>query len=245
MESKNKMDVDHIVSLLMKEHTEISADNAGQLIREWITLISESLLREESVATPHFGTFECTMLSDNDPAHPATANGDVHQFRIGFTPSESLQKSVNSYFAHFEPTLLNEGVTFSELPVVTLGEEKKDDFSDNIVMRAITTPTIEPLQEEPVTEEDPIVEEASLSADPTEAFEPPAAAVPEPPRESAPNPLAESLQHMPDSSGHRPIERRRRDKTARRSSSIWIPIIGGVAIVIAGLFFLHRDDTEK
>ncbi len=211
------MDLDRIVSLLMKNHPDISADDAGQFLEEWIALIRESLLREDAVDTPHFGTFHCKPIGENKPTPPSADSGETAFFRIDFTPSDSLQKRVNTYFAHFEPTLLNEGVSFGELPVVKQGEGKKDELSENIVTRKRGMPMVEHTS----------------------------ATLPEPPLEETPNPLAASLQHLPDKSVRKTVERSRRRQTSKKSSSIWIPIIGGMAIVIAGLFFLHRDATGK
>ncbi|MDD2512870.1 MAG: hypothetical protein PHS71_06440, partial [Proteiniphilum sp.] len=68
MKTTNHMDVDRIVSLLVTKHPEISAEDAGTLLREWVALITENLLREESVETEPFGTFDCSPVSDGDPA---------------------------------------------------------------------------------------------------------------------------------------------------------------------------------
>lgn len=223
--NKEKIDLAHIVSLLRKKHPEIGEEDAGRLLSEWITLVRESILRDESIEIPHLGTFQCKQLSDS--------SNDEERFLITFNPSEKLHRGVNSYFAHFEPTLLNEGVTFDELTTVTSGATTNEPFADNIVTRPLTSPvmveqTAEPVMEEPNTAEpitaEPVVKEAPLEEAP----------LPEEPLQNKPAPPP----------GHIPLRGQPVEKQRKRSS-IWVPIIGGVAIVVAGLFFFHRDTTEK
>ena len=248
MENKDKMDLAHFVSLLRKKHPEIGEEDAGRLYSEWITLVRESILREESIEIPHVGTFQCKPLSE--------PGGDEKRFLIDFTPSEKLRRGVNSYFAHFEPTLLNEGVTFNELPVVKMGEENIAVGSENVIVRASATPTPREVEMEAPTEELPEPEEAHTEAlpevkvtpgpvepdVPKELSEP---VDPDPPQKNVTNELAESLRQQPDTTRQRVVERSRKVKRGQKRSSIWVPIIGGVAIVVAGLFFFNRDTTER
>lgn len=238
MENKDKMDLAHIVSLLRKKHPEIGEEDAGRLLSEWITLVRESILREESIEIPHVGTFQCKSLSET--------GGDEKRFLIDFTPSDKLRRGANSYFAHFEPTLLNEGVTFNELPVVKMGEENIAESSDNVIVRASTTPTPQTAEQESPTEELPEPEEAPSPSEPELPHLPSEPVEPDPPQESASNPLSESLRDLPDDAiRQRVVERSRKVKRGQKRSSIWVPIIGGVAIVVAGLFFFNRDTTER
>ncbi|MDD3333205.1 MAG: hypothetical protein PHY68_03330 [Proteiniphilum sp.] len=239
MERTNHMDVTHIVSLVTKKHPAISAEDAGQFIQEWLTLIRDTLLRQEGVESHPFGIFECLAAGDDEPGQPANDNGEVESFRIHFTPSDSLQKSVNSFFAHFEPSLLNEGVMFDELATVNIGEEKLDDLSENLVMRALPAPVL--LTEVPVVESEPEIsgETSILDAVNQEQM------IPEPEISESvtaepPTPVERESNPPPESSLRRPPTH----KSGKRSS-IWIPIIGGVAIVIAGLFFFHHPRTNK
>ena len=237
MENKDKMDLAHIVSLLRKKHPEIGEEDAGRLLSEWITLVRESILREESIEIPHVGTFQCKSLSET--------GGDEKRFLIDFTPSEKLRRGVNSYFAHFEPTPLNEGFTFTELPVVKMGEEQLAESSDNLLVRPLATPTVQIAEQVSATEALPEVEEVPSPPEPDVPMEPSEPVDPDPPQKNVTNELAESLRQQPDTTRQRVVERSRKVKRGQKRSSIWVPIIGGVAIVVAGLFFFNRDTTER
>ena len=246
---RDQIDVAPLVSLLRKKHPEISDEDAGRLQSEWLTLVSESILREESIEIPHIGTFQCKPLSE--------ASHDEERFLITFNPSALLRRGVNSYFAHFEPTLLNEGITFDELVVVKMGEENIATDNDNVIVRESVTPALHTAEQESLPESLPEPEEAPAAElpEPEEAPTPPASEQPletaqpdepGPPLVSAPNPLFQSLRHLPDeATRQRVVDRGSRTKRGRKSSSVWVPIIGGVAIVVAGLFFFNRDTTER
>lgn len=115
-----------------------------QLLHEWLQLIRESQLRKEEAETKPFGTFyflpkpgfpkydlsERNLHEQDGNAAPGGKDREsaVRHFRMKFTPLESFQKRVNNYFAHFEPSLLNEGVDFGELITVTMGTEQGEDM---------------------------------------------------------------------------------------------------------------------
>lgn len=237
MENKDKMDLAHIVSLLRKKHPEIGEEDAGRLLSEWITLVRESILREESIEIPHVGTFQCKSLSET--------GDDEKRFLIDFTPLEKLRRGVNNYFAHFEPTPLNEGVTFNELPVVKMGEEQLVESNDNLLVRPLATPTVQIAEQVSATEALPEVEEVPSPPEPDVPLEPSEPVDPDPPQKNDSNELAESLRQQPDTTRQRVVERSRKIKRGQKRISIWVPIIGGVAIVVAGLFFFNRDTTER
>lgn len=237
MENKDKMDLAHIVSLLRKKHPEIGEEDAGRLYSEWITLVRESILREESIEIPHVGTFQCKPLSET--------GGDEKRFLIDFTPLEKLRRGVNNYFAHFEPTPLNEGVTFNELPIVKMGEEQLVESNDNLLVRPLATPTVQIAEQVSATEALPEVEEVPSPPEPDVPLEPSEPVDPDPPQKNDSNELAESLRQQPDTTRQRVVERSRKIKRGQKRISIWVPIIGGVAIVVAGLFFFNRDTTER
>ena len=247
--NNDQIDVAPLVSLLKKKRPEISDEDAGRLQSEWLTPVRESILRDESIELPHLGTFQCKPLSET--------SHDEERYLITFIPSELLRRGVNSYFAHFEPTLLNEGITFDALPVVKMGEENIAESSDNVIVRASATLTPREVEMEAPTEELPEPEEAHTEAlpevkvtpgpvEPDVPMEPSEPVDPDPPQKNVTNELAESLRHLPDDAiRQRVVERSRRTKRGRKSSSVWVPIIGGVAIVVAGLFFFNRDTTER
>lgn len=136
----------------------------------------------------------------------------------GFTPDEALYNEVNSSFSQFEPTLLNEDAHFPGIPEIVAGnfEEETDtaDLPDTVVSSVSSDlPGLSDLPEE------------SVAGD-------------------APEVLHEKIQHPVFPPVSRSRSRSRRElRSNKRTSSVWIPIAGGVAIVVASLFFFkgNRD----
>lgn len=139
----------------------------------------------------------------------------------GFTPDEALYNEVNSSFSQFEPTRLNEDAHFPGIPEIVAGnfEEETDtaDLPDTVVSSVSSVssdlPGLSDLPEESVTGD-------------------------------APEVLHEKIQHPVFPPGSRSRSRSRRElRSNKRTSSVWIPIAGGVAIVVASLFFFkgNRD----
>ncbi len=158
-------------------------------------------------------------------------------FNLFFTPDEVLNKSVNSPFTNFEPTLLNEGVEFPGIQEVIAGEDEE----------------VEPGKPGEV-ETAEISEETRTSA-PTEISDESAEILPDEVSASesldfpeiipAGKPVTPHISDTPcvrDDRYRRPDHKRTKRK---KTSAVWIPIMGGVAIALAGLFFFRGWQPGK
>lgn len=132
---------------------------------------------------------------------------------VQFLADGSLEKEVNGSFALFEPTLINEGVQFPGVPVISNEPEQEP----------VEIP-IEVPEEKPEMEQE-IIPKAGEVNEPNDL----------PVAEKVAEPMA-SLEAEPE----RVAERKR-----RRSVSIWMPVIGGVAIAVAVLFFFKPFANGK
>lgn len=171
-----------------------------------------------------------------------------------FIPDESLEKEVNSSFALFEPTLLNEGVQFPGMVEVYTDQLVEEGEALDPEEEEAELPRVEPVEEkilipgEPAVEEVPsAVEEVpeELETFPAEKIEdeigkePPLEepSVEEPPAEELPmeEPREEPEKNpQPAPALRGPVRRR-----PKKKSPVWIPVAGGVAIALAVLFFFN------
>lgn len=147
-----------------------------------------------------------------------------------FTPDEVLHNDVNSSFSQFEPTLLNEGVQFPGIPEIVVDDVEEGN----------ATPELLHQQEEVVEEiESTVLPEIEQ---PAEEIEIPESAEPIEPIKQL-EPVGQIEPVFPESP-HRYSSSRRRVKSNKKTPSVWIPIAGGIAIIVASLFFFKGDGNR-
>ncbi len=191
------------------------------LLGNLTALLKETLLENLSVSIDDFGIFSTCMRPEFISLNPETkekylmppaievlfehaaylADPDLPQ--ICFEPDESLRESVNTPFACFEPTLINEGAAFPDIPVIIAEEYLEDEISE----KTDTLPVPELFEEMKIPEEQKVFEE--------------------------PVQRISNTQYERDDRHHRPDHKSRKRK---KTSAVWVPIMGGVAIALAGLF---------
>lgn len=164
-----------------------------------------------------------------------------------FFPDESLEKEANSPFALFEPTLINEEVQFPGILEV-YADERKDENTE--MQQAVIEEEPEKAPEEKPENEGVRTSEAEI----------PRAVIPEAeiPEEEVPGAEIQEVEvpeavstGKPKKDTEKSIENEPVPKAAvsvkkrQKRSSIWMPVIGGVAIALAVLFFFKATRTEK
>ena len=206
----------------------------ARLLGTLTALLKEKLLENLPVSIDDFGIFSTCMRPEFISLNPETkerylippaievvfehaaylADPDLPQ--ISFEPEESLRESVNSSFACFEPTRINEGVQFPDIPEIIAEEYREEEISEE--PEEIDNPEIsEKTDTLPVPE---VFEEMEISEELT-VFEEPVQHL-------------TNTQYERDERHHRPDHKRTKRK---KTSAAWIPIMSGVAIVLAGLIF--------
>lgn len=161
---------------------------------------------------------------------------------IRFIPDESIEKEVNSSFMLFEPTLLNEGVQFPGLLEV-YDDERKDENTG--MQHAVVEGEPEKAPEEKPEDEGVRTSESAsktrsedeivkVSEEVSEAAIPEAVSIGKPEKETE-----KSIEKVPVSKASVSGKKR------KKSSSIWMPVIGGVAIALAVLFFFKAMRNDK
>ena len=171
-------------------------------------------------------------------------NEEALTFNLFFTPEDSLNDSVNSSFSYFEPALLNEGVQIPGIPEVVAGEV------DEVGQIGDVEQAGQPEQSEQIEvtgEVEELEQAAQIQAAQIEEIE-----------KTAEVKQAEQGEEIPETKGlaqvetipqatHSPQIRQagkakpnRHKRTKRKkTTALWIPIMGGVAIALAALFFFR------
>lgn len=295
MDRTERIGINEIASLLTAKNEQITKEEATHFLKEWIAVIFDSLAIEKQVEVTGFGTFSLSQIKEKETAAQIESRNEqvTCYYRIGFTPHETLRKSVNIFFSNFEPSLLNEGVTFDTLPEVIAGETGEEEYIFNHIqvnvpsskqqIPATTTEEAElktagfiaaEIPVEGITTEESITElkaekenqtkeiperdhqeaveqtpesasypETVASEIPVNTIEPEESIEPVPPLS---NILSESLRHLsPEphiSHGmtHREIGRRHGSR-----HPVWLPILGGMAIIVAALFFFRETHGKS
>lgn len=259
MDRTERTGINEIASIVSTKHEKIAKEDASLFLKRWIDVISDLLAMKKQMEVNGFGTFDFSQVRERETTEQIEAGNEevAYYYKIGFTPHETLRNSVNIFFSNFEPSLLNEGVTFDNLPEVIAGEKHAEEYIYNHLQKMVSHPNRLigeteilaaeeiPETEIPETEETQVVETPVIetpTAEPSETVFPPTDI---PSTETRSNVLSESLHQLSAEPAFSDIStfRQRVRKRAKRHP-VWVPILGGMAIIVAALFFF-RETHEK
>lgn len=191
---------------------------------------------------------------------------EILPFELIFTPDVALNEAVNISFSHFEPTLLNEGVELPGIQVV-IPVDEDDDLEENDVPNKSVQ--LHPEKEETaITQAPEITLSVGISeTTPESAPESVDGATTEATTKAATETIPEhvpvkfsEISNSPASaevhvsvntaSGiteHKlPVTTSRSEKKKRKKRpTVLIPVLGGLAIALAALFFFRGVQTKK
>ncbi len=196
---------------LVSERGNVSREEAELFLGRFFGTISESLSGNRFVEIEGLGSFGIEM---------STSIGADRKERVIFVPAESLKEAVNKPFSHFETTLLHEGV---ELPGIALrSDEEAAAVLDGVSAAYLKQP-----------KHDAEADEAAMISQPDPADE----AVDRIAYVFAEREVAEEAVALPTAVfGEVAAQKKRAGIPA-----ILIPILGGVAIALASLFFFVQQ----
>lgn len=182
-----------------------------------------------------------------------TAEVENKPLAMLFEPDASLRNSINSAFINFEPTLLNEGVEIPGIKVISdAPEEEETDVAEDAV--ALVNPTVSEspiIPELNVVSETPVIpENAEFVSDTTEA--PETVDVPDTVdvSENQIDPETEIASETPSPENkelkvHQSVIKNPPKKQRNNNRRIWVPVMGGVAITLAALFFFNGTANSR
>lgn len=222
--TENRISQTELIDLIVAA-SEIPQAEVESFVRNLFELISETLINDELVKIKDFGTFKLTPVQARESVDVNT--GDKIEIpahnKISFSPATALRELVNKPFAHFESVLLNEGVSFDNLPEFEPGGEteyqKLPGKSEPDGKEKNSSKISQSIQYAAKELENEVHHAADTSKKITEK---PMLRKSEEPRNIHP-------QKTPK-------------RASYKRSPLWIPVLGGTAIALAALFFLRTDN---
>ena len=189
-------------------------------------------------------TANTTTDAANTTTYTSTDNTNENNYNIVnryynskalfFEPDVSLRNSINSAFINFEPTVVNEGVVFSGLEVISDAQLSSD-------VSVYHEPTVESVSQFTIAEQ--IASQEDVKTHHTiQEFPPVIGAVPpvidasSPAFDAAP-PVIDATSPVFDAAP--PVKQR------SNNNRIWMPIMGCVAITLAALFFFNGTAKKE
>lgn len=257
-----------ILSEELIENGEVFIDDFGvlktQKRSEYVSLNSktgERLLMPPAIEI----VFESylNVSAKTDTAYTDANNDNIEKINytskvLLFEPDLLLKNSVNSAFVNFEPTVLNEGVELSGLKIISDIQEVSEtstleDYTNHVdKLSFITSGDSEVIQvseeanssEIPHTLEEPISTDILLTSDVPHTSNFPVDHGPtyESKTEIV---IPEHITSQVNVKTHHTNDAAPPIKQHSSNSRIWMPIMGGVAITLAALFFFNGTTQKK
>lgn len=235
-------ETEELLKLILGILSDQLSDNIDVTIEDFgvLSTIKQNEFISDNVETGERYLMPPELLINFEPSSEVSSVFDselIENFDILFEPDELLKKRVNSAFQHFEPTLINKGVDFPGINVVSIGELAVESEDMSEFESTELEPELEP-ELKPVLEpefESAELESESIELEPTEHEHKTEVKVcfvsySEPDNNTnVKSPPPKKLD--PDSGA--------KTEKKRKLSSIWVPVIGGVAIAVAALFFFN------
>lgn len=222
---ENKITLSDLIDLLAVQ-ANISNSESEVFLKSLFEIITETLAKDEVVKIKDFGTFKLTPIQARESVDVNTGEKieiPAHN-RLSFSPATALKELVNKPFSHFETILLNEGVSFE-------GVEEEVETNENEDIETSSEQTIEFAEKIEEIEEAVFAAEPKITVGNTKVVSP-----------ETPTLETDSYQHVFRSDKTVPTKPQKRSKIP----SVWIPILGGIAIALASLFFFRAmADTKK
>lgn len=130
---KEAVNFQHLAHLL-SERAAISVQEAEAFLKELFSAIPEFLSEENPVNIKDFGTFTLTRkeVEEEKNGGDNTKREAYKHLQLRFLPATALKELVNTPFSPFEKVLVNEGVSFEDLPIVT--ENKESESTKDILI---------------------------------------------------------------------------------------------------------------
>ena len=128
MEKNQKLNLQDIIDLVALKQN-IAKDEAETFVKEFFSLIQESLSEDNPIKIKDFGTFKLTLIQARESVNVNTGEKieiPAH-YRFSFSPATALKELVNKPFSVFESTLL-----YDEIHNEDESEDNEIDIDDEI-----------------------------------------------------------------------------------------------------------------
>jgi nucleoid DNA-binding protein len=112
----------------------IAKEEAELFVKEFFSVIRESLSEDNPVKIKDFGTFKLTLIQARESVDVNTGEKieiPAH-YRFSFSPATALKELVNKPFSNFETTLLSAGFQNDNIPLA--GDENDDENDEDDII---------------------------------------------------------------------------------------------------------------
>lgn len=137
-----KLYIQDLVNLLA-EKQDIKVTEAEAFVKTIFELIKDALETDKIVKIKGLGTFKLTEVESRESINVNTGERfriERHT-KISFTPDTQMRDMINKPFSHFETVVLNEGVTFDDMPLSGEGEDNEEEVEEPL--HSLEEPVIE------------------------------------------------------------------------------------------------------
>ena len=191
-----KISIQEIATVLIEKNG-LKRKEAEQFVLTMFDLIKESLATDRVVKVKGLGTFKVVDIEARESVNVNTGERvliEGHD-KITFTPDNTMKELVNKPFSQFETVVLNEGVTFDDMPETEGEEPEAPEAAESVavpeVPEAPVVPVVPEILDNPENLESPDIPEvkdAEPEAEPELTPEPEPEREPEPVIEPEPEP---------------------------------------------------------
>ena len=157
-----KLTINDIAAVLVDKNG-LDRREANQFVTELFAVIMERLNAGEQVKVRGLGTFRIIDVEPRESVSVRTGERVTisGHSKLTFTPDATMKELVNKPFSQFETVVLNDGVEFDDMKVVTKEDPKDDEPEEEpeeVVREEVPEEVVrEEVPEEVVREEVPVV----------------------------------------------------------------------------------------
>ena len=153
-----KISIQEIAAVLIEKNG-LRRKEAELFVQTMFDLIKESLSTDRVVKVKGLGTFKIIDIEARESVNVNTGERvliEGHD-KITFTPDNTMKELVNKPFSQFETVVLNEGVTFDDMPETEGEEPETPETAESATVPEVSEASVVP--ESPVVLENPDVPE--------------------------------------------------------------------------------------
>ena len=153
--------IQDLAQYLSQKH-KISKKEAERFLTAVVDVLNEALRYEKQAKVKGLGTFKVIEVKDRESVNVNTGERIVIEGRqkITFTADSVMKDLVNKPFAQFDTVVLNDGVTFDDIPEEEAMAE--DDDAEQTVAETVAEETAqEPAETEPQPELEQLMDDAA------------------------------------------------------------------------------------
>lgn len=144
------------IAQILAEKKKIDIAEAEKYIENFFSIVNEALITEKIVKVKGLGTFKLVDVRDRASVDVNTGERmviDGHS-KVSFVPDATLKELVNKPFSQFETVILNDGVSFDNIPSSVESTEKENVEQEETVEKSAESEEVKTEQHEEIHAKD-------------------------------------------------------------------------------------------